>query len=113
MRAFCPGQRDLINVMPATPCVKLLALRGARLSRVINVMNAMLTAVDCACTALMLGAAGFDEDETSTFNDIAFVLQLLALIGNSKNLAVLEPSFSRPRKRSLELSDLLSGARCL
>ena len=44
-------------------------------------MNATLTAVDCVCTALMLGAAGFDEYETSTFNDIAFVLQLLALIG--------------------------------
>lgn len=48
---------------------------------VVNAMNAMLTAVDCASSALMLGAAGFDEEETSTFNDIAFVLQLLALIG--------------------------------
>lgn len=45
-------------------------------------MNAALTAVDCACSALMLGAAGFEEyDETSTFNDIAFVVQLVALIG--------------------------------
>lgn len=49
--------------------------------RVINVMNAIITAVDCACTALMIMAAGFDEDETSTFNDVAFVLQLAALIG--------------------------------
>ncbi|CAM9339220.1 unnamed protein product, partial [Scytosiphon promiscuus] len=47
---------------------------------VVNAMNAMLTAVDCASSALMLGAAGFDEDETSTFNDIAFLLQLVALI---------------------------------
>ena len=44
-------------------------------------MNVMLTAVDCMCTALMLGAAGFNEDETATFNDIAFVMQLVALIG--------------------------------
>lgn len=47
-------------------------------------MNAMLTAVDCACTALILMAAGFDKDETSTFNDIAFILQLVALIGDTK-----------------------------
>eukprot|EP00903_Cladosiphon_okamuranus_P017880 g16453.t1 len=49
-------------------------------NRVINIMNAMLTAVDGACTALMLMAAGFEEDETATFNNITFVIQLVALI---------------------------------
>lgn len=53
-------------------------------------MNVLLTAVDCASSALMLGAAGFDEEETSTFNDIAFVLQLMALVGEILTTTVLQ-----------------------
>lgn len=47
-------------------------------------MNTMLTAVDCACSVLMIGAAGIDHDDTSSFESIAFVLQLVALIGESE-----------------------------
>lgn len=61
--------------------------------RVINGMNVLLTAVDCASSALMLGAAGFDEEETSTFNDIAFVLQLMALVGEILTTTVLQTMF--------------------
>lgn len=50
-------------------------------NRVVNMMNKMLTAVDCACSVLMIGAAGIDQEETSSFESITFVLQLAALIG--------------------------------
>lgn len=69
-------------MLPA-PLASLVTLNSLIHGSVVNAMNAMLTAVDCASSALMLGAAGFDEDETSTFNDIAFVLQLVALIGET------------------------------
>ncbi len=65
-------------------------------------MNTMLTAVDCACSVLMIGAAGIDQNETSSFESIAFVLQLVALIGESEqNMSPLHPTFYEPRFASL------------
>lgn len=54
--------------------------------RVVNVMNALLTAVDCASAALMAAAAVFDgESEAATMNDIVFFLQLAALVGKERS----------------------------
>lgn len=71
--------------MLTDPSGSLATLNYIFHGRVVNMMNAMLTAVDCASSALMLGDAGFDEYETSRFNDIAFFLQLVALIGEDED----------------------------
>lgn len=57
-----------------------------RFCRVVNVMNALLTAVDCASAALMAAAAVFDgESEAATMNNIVFFLQLAALVGKGRS----------------------------
>lgn len=73
-------------------------------------MNTMLTAVDCACSVLMIGAAGIDQNETSSFESIAFVLQLVALIGESQqNMSGRDPTSSLFLQTPLRVTRMPDG----